>query len=113
MPRMSATVRSYVSACPECAKRRTAQYRPYGKLRPIEPPAKPFDMITIDFITKLPPTKLHDEFYDTILTTTDKVSRAVIFSPGKETWTAAEWADVLLRDVVRRWGVPLSIISDH
>jgi len=70
-------------------------------------------MITIDFITKLPPTKLHDEFYDTILTTTDKVSRAVIFSPGKETWTAAEWADVLLRDVVRRWGVPLSIISDH
>ena len=113
MPRMSATVRSYVSACPECAKRRTAQHRPYGKLQPIEPPAKPFDMITIDFITKLPPTELHGEFYDTILTTTDKVSRAVIFSPGKETWTATEWADVLLRDVVRRWGVPLSIISDR
>jgi len=47
-------------------------------------------MITIDFITKLPPTKLFDDYYDTILTTTDKVSRAVIFSPGKETWTSAE-----------------------
>jgi transposase InsO family protein len=70
-------------------------------------------MITIDFITKLPPTQLSGEFYDTVLTTTDKVSREVVFSGGKETWTAAEWADVLLRDVVRRWGLPLSIISDR
>jgi hypothetical protein len=45
-------------------------------------------MITIDFI---PPTKLFGEYYDTVLTITDKVSRAVILSPGKETWSAAEY----------------------
>jgi transposase InsO family protein len=49
-------------------------------------------------------------FRDTI---TDKMSRAVIFVPGKETWNAENWSDILLSDVVRRWGLPLSIISDR
>jgi len=66
-------------------------------------------MVTIDFIVKLPDSL----GYDAILTATDKVSKAVIFSPGKETWTAAEWADVFLKNVVRRWGIPQSIISDR
>jgi len=113
MPRMSAQVRSYVLACPECARKRTSHHKPYGLLQPIEAPTRPFDMITIDFITKLPPSRLSGEVYDTALTATDKASRAVIFVPGKETWNADEWSDVLLRDVVRRWGVPLSIISDR
>jgi hypothetical protein len=78
-----------------------------------DPPVKPFDMITIDFITKLSLSRSRNEIYDSILTITDKVSQAVIFSPGKETWNAEKWADVLLQDVVRRWGLPLSIISDR
>ena len=113
MPRMSAQVRSYVLACPECACKRMAHHKPYGFLQPIEAPVKPFDMITIDFIVKLPASVFQGETYDAILTATDKVSRAVIFAPGKETWDAREWSDVLLREVVRRWGIPLSIISDR
>jgi hypothetical protein len=74
MPRMSALVRSYVLACPECAHKRTAHHKPYGLLHPIDPPVKPFDMITIDFITKLPLSRLQGEIYDCILTITDKVS---------------------------------------
>jgi hypothetical protein len=113
MPRMSAVVRTYVSSCPECAKKRTANHKPYGKLQPIEPPVRPFSMLTIDFITKLPPAMLHGVECDAILTATDKTSRAVIFIPGREDWNAASWADVLLRDVIRRWGIPTSIISDR
>ena len=114
LPRMSALVRTYVSACPECAKKKTTTHKPHGSLQPIQPPAQPFEFITIDFITKLPPARLDDGVeYDVILTATDKSSHAVIFIPGRETWNAANWADVLLRDVVRRWGIPLSIISDR
>jgi transposase InsO family protein len=91
----------------------TAQHKPYGLLHPIELLVKPFDMVTMDFVTKLPPSRLQGETYDTVLTITDKVSRAVIFAPGKETWNAEQWLDVLLQDVVRRWGLPLSIISDR
>jgi len=113
MPRMSAVVRTYVSSCPECAKKRTANHKPYGKLQPIEPPVRPFSMLTIDFIMKLPPTIFHGVECDAILTATDKTSRAVIFIPGREDWNTASWADVLLRDVIRRWGIPISIISDR
>jgi len=115
MPRMSTVVRTYVSSCPECAKKRTANHKHYSRLQPIEPPVRPFSMITIDFITKLPPAKLHEhgKEYNAVLTATDKTSRAVIFIPGREDWNAAEWADVLLRDVIRRWGIPISIISDR
>ena len=113
MPRMSATVRSYVSTCPDCERKRTTHHKPYGALQPIEPPVKPFDMITIDFITKLPPCRFQGDGYDSILTITDKVSRAVIFVHGKETWNAENWADIILQHVVRRWGIPLSIISDR
>jgi len=98
MPGLSALVRSYVGTCPECARKRTARHKPYGTLHPITPPVNPFDMLTIDFIVKLPDSS----GYDSVLTATDKVSKAVIFSPGKETWTAAEWADVFLKNVVRR-----------
>jgi hypothetical protein len=115
MPRMSAQIKLYVSSCPECARKRTAQHKPYGLLQPIEPPVRPFDMITIDFVVKLPPSQAEPkgEVYDTVLTITDKVSRAVIFAPGKETWNAEKWSDVLLKHVIRRWGLPLSIISDR
>jgi Integrase core domain len=64
-------------------------------------------------VTKLPPSQAQGEIYDTVLTITDKVSRAVIFVPGKETWNAENWVDVLLKYVVSRWGLPLSIISDR
>src|SRR6202023_3720335 len=101
MPRMSAEVRSYVLSCPECARKRTAHHKPYGLLQPVEPPVKPFDMITIDFVVKLPPCLFQGEVYDSILTITDKVSRAVIFAPGKETWNAELWSEVILNDVVR------------
>jgi Integrase zinc binding domain/RNase H-like domain found in reverse transcriptase/Integrase core domain/Chromo (CHRromatin Organisation MOdifier) domain len=109
MPGLSSVVREYISTCPECARKRTVRHKPYGNLQPIAPPVNPFDTITIDFIVKLP----ESGGYDSILTITDKVSRAVIFAPGKETWTAVEWADVLLDAVTRRWGVPSTIISDR
>jgi hypothetical protein len=42
------------------------------------------------------------DVYDTILTITDKLSRAVIFVPGKETWNAPEWADIFFDKVICR-----------
>jgi hypothetical protein len=57
-------------------------------LQPIELPNRPFELITIDHIVKLPPSKSEDEIYDAILMATDKMSRAVVLMPGKESWNA-------------------------
>jgi len=113
MRQMSSLVRKYVSACPECIKKKTLRHPTYGTLQPIEPPMNPFDLITIDFVVKLPPSKKNGETYDTVLSATDKMSRSVILTPGKETWNATEWAGAFFDSVVRRWGLPHTIISDR
>ena len=81
MPGLSVLVRSYVGTCPECACKRTVHHKPYGNHQPIALPVNPFDMVTIDFIVKLPDSL----GYNAILTATDKVSKAVVFFSGKET----------------------------
>jgi hypothetical protein len=82
---MGSIVRLYVSTCPQCLTKKTVRHKPYGRLQIIEAPHKPFHTVTIDFVVKLPLSKLNNDVYDTILTITDKLSRAVIFVPGKET----------------------------
>jgi hypothetical protein len=110
---MGSAVRSYVSNCPQCLTKKTMRHKPYGRLQIIEAPHKPFHTVTIDFIVKLPLSKSANDVYDTILTITDKLSRAVIFVAGKETWNAPEWADVFFDKVICRWGLPMVIISDR
>lgn len=44
---------------------------------------------------------------------TDKFSKSVKLVPGKETWSAKEWAVALWDNVVRHWGLPRAIISDR
>jgi hypothetical protein len=112
---MGTVVRSYVSTCPECLTKKTVRHKPYGRLQIIEAPQKPFHTITIDFVVKLPLAKATHtaDVYDSILTVTDKLSKAVIFVAGKETWNAPEWADIFFEKVICRWGLPMAIISDR
>jgi hypothetical protein len=110
---MGSVVRSYVSSCPQCLTKKTVRHKPYGQLQIIEAPHRSFHTITIDFIVKLPLSKHAGDVYDTILTITDKLSRATIFVPGKETWNAPEWADVFFDKVICRWGLPIAVISDR
>jgi hypothetical protein len=80
-------------------------------LFPITPAenARPFETITLDFITKLPPSG----GYDTILTITDtdclKVS---IFLPCSETIDSKGVTTLYANHVVSHYGVPSKIISD-
>ncbi len=48
------------------------------------------------------------------MSVTCKTSRKVTLIPGKNTWTAAEWAIKLLRRLHKLdWGIPKAIISDR
>jgi hypothetical protein len=83
---MKQDVEQYVKGCAVCQanKVNTRQLKP--SLIPITPEhTLPFQMIAMDFITKLPVS----EGYDMILTITDHdCSKAAIFIPCKETITA-------------------------
>ncbi len=58
--------------------------------------------MTLDLIVKLPPSTTDGKMYGSIMSITDKFSKAIIFAHGKETYKADEWAQVLFDNVVRR-----------
>ena len=91
---MAKDIAAYIAHCPACLLNKPARHRPYGKLSPIVSPSEPFNTITIDLITDLPPCSRtgSDDLFDTIMTVTDKFSKAVCFIPGRKDWSAATWA---------------------
>jgi len=113
---MAKDIVAYLAHCPACLLNKPKRHRPYGKLSPINSPSEPFDTLTIDLITDLPPCahKGSVEPFDTIMTVTDKFSKAVRFIPGRKNWSAIDWATSFYDDVVLNgWGFPRTIISDR
>lgn len=104
-------LRAYIRYCPECLALQTRRHPPYGSLQPIHSPPVPFFTLTLDFILALP---LAPEGYNTLMSVTCKFSKRVTLVPGKDTWSAADWAYALLArlDLID-WGLPGELITDR
>ena len=71
----------------------------------------PFYTLAIDFVLALP---MSAKGYDSLMSITCKFSRRISLNPGKNTFTAADWAGRLLRRLRKvDWGIPKVIISDR
>jgi hypothetical protein len=104
-------VRDFIKECPECKIFQTRRHAPYGSLQPIDAPPTPFHTISIDFILALPLTA---DGLDCVLSVTCKLSKRITLIPGKNTWTAKQWADALIERLwIADWGMPKVIISDR
>ena len=57
---MTKEVKQYVEGCDQCQRMRNRAEMLAGKLKPNEVPEKPWQHISVDFITKLPISKGHD-----------------------------------------------------
>ena len=66
-PHLQNFVEDYVCTCDTCCRAKIPMPHPYGLLQPLPPPTKPWQSISMDFITDLPPSK----GFDTILTVVD------------------------------------------
>jgi len=108
-PRMARQVERFVAGCDPCQRTKAVHGAAPGLLRPLPTPARPWDVIGIDFVTDLPVSAGYDAF----LTVTDHFSRMVHVIPTTKTVTASESADLLVRHVVRLHGLPLAIVSDR
>ena len=110
IPRLKQRVHEYVSGCPECQMSKPSRKRPVGRLKPIESPTAPFQVLCLDFVVGLPMT---NHGMDAILTVTDKFTKAITLIPGKNTWDATDWAIAFYDYVYCRYGLPLILISDR
>ena len=72
-------------------------------------PLRPWQWITIDFITQLPESDRHNS----IQVITDQLTKYVNLTPVKGTMTAKKMAHQLLRKVIANHGMPEVITSDQ
>ena len=64
----------------------------------------------MDFVTKLPKTvKGHDAIWMIV----DRVTKSAHFLPISEKYTVEKLAQLYVKEIVSRHGVPLSIVSDR
>lgn len=108
---MKNDIAEYIRGCADCQRCKVNTHKTKAPLHPIfpKPEAMPFEVVALDFITKLPTLR----GYDSILTVTDHdCSKASIFIPCNEEISGEEMAILYAKHVVARFGLPLKIISD-
>ncbi|KAJ2914471.1 hypothetical protein MD484_g5943, partial [Candolleomyces efflorescens] len=108
-PGLYTFVRRYVAACDTCGRIKIPRHKPYGLLKPLDIPERPWKSVSMDFIVKLP--KSHG--YDSILVVCDRLTRASHFIPCTEELSSPDLAWLFIDRVFRYHGLPDSIVSDR
>ena len=101
-------VKDYVSSCTSCVRVEVPRHKPYGLLKQLPIPEKPWNSISMDFIEQLPSSS----GYTTILVVVDWLSKQCIFIPIHDTITSLELTKLFLLHVFSKHRVPSHITSD-
>lgn len=109
-PSMRADVEAYVRTCDSCQRVKPRNHSPAGLLMPLPIPERPWESISMDFITCLPLTA---KGFDTIMVVVDRLTKLAHFIPMNETATSETVAKLLQEHVFRLHGVPDNIVSDR
>ena len=111
-PGMKQWIADYVCGCAVCQQNKIVTHQKKPPLYRISVPdnARPFQQVSMDLITGLPPRK----GYDAILTIVDHgCSRVAIFLPCTTKITGPGITQLYLEHIYRWWGIPTKIISDR
>jgi len=110
-PGMAMFIQNYVDGCAICQQHKINHHPICPPLQLIAPERqRPFSLITMDFITDLPPS----DGYDSIMAVVDQgSSKGAIFMPCNKTIDATGTATLLLDSLYRRYGLPNKAISDR
>ncbi|KAJ1171611.1 hypothetical protein NDU88_003471 [Pleurodeles waltl] len=102
-------IKQFVTTCPICTRHKSSHKAPDGLLIPMPTPKQPWHTVSVDFIVGLPPVKS----FTTVLVIVDFLSKMAHFVPLRKLPTAAEFADIFIREIVRLHGLPSKVVSDR
>jgi len=108
-PEVTKEVKRYMEGCDQCQRMKNRAEMPAGKLRPNQIPERPWQHISVDFITKLPVSKGHD----LILVVCDRFSKMLHFVATTEKTTVEGLARLFRDNVWKLYRLPESVISDR
>nr|GFA60890.1 putative reverse transcriptase domain-containing protein [Tanacetum cinerariifolium] len=109
-PNMKADITTYVSQCLTCAKVKAEHLKPSGLLQQPKIPEWKWENVTMDFVTGLPRTP---SGHDSIWVIVDRLTKSAYFLPKKKTDNIKKLAELYLKEIVCKHGVPVSVISDR
>jgi hypothetical protein len=107
---MKKDVVDFIVRCMECQKVKVEQKYPSRFLWPLSVPEWKWEVIAIDFITKVHRTTRQ---HDSIMVVEDKPTKVVHFMLVKITHKTTNIAEIYMKEIVRLHGVPKTIVSDQ
>lgn len=108
-PRMAEDVHRYVLQCPTCQRVKPTR-QPKPPLQPLEVPSRPFEQITLDWLSGFP---ANEQGHDSVLNIVDKFSKWAIIIPCDKHMNTKELSNVLYERVFAWIGLPSSIVGDR
>ena len=114
-PNMRTEVTNYIKKCDSCQRNKASRHAKYGNLQFTPPAERPWDEVTMDFITKLPESRdgATDIAYDTILVIVDRLTKYAHFIPCKGTITARGLGFLVIDRLIRHQGLPRVFVTDR
>jgi hypothetical protein len=109
-PVMKKEVYEFITKCLACQKVKEEHKHLAGLLQPLPIPEWKWEVVIMDFITKLPRTNRKNDF---IMVVVDKLTKAAHFIPVKLTHKASNIADIYLKEITRLHGMPKTTVSDR
>ncbi|GJP42080.1 hypothetical protein CLOM_g1672 [Closterium sp. NIES-68] len=109
-PHMADDVQKFVTSCDTCQRMKSSKQKKAGLLQPLPVPEQPWQVVSLDFITGLPPTTTG---HDAILVVIDKFSKMGHFIPTHTTARTEETAQLFVRYIISQHGIPTTLISDR
>ena len=108
-PKMGEDVQTYVKSCLVYQMDKTKRKKAAGLLQPLPIPERPWENISMDFITGFP--KVRD--FKSVFVVVDRFSKYVVFIPALDVYPTDETAKLFFSNVVKHFGLPRDIVSDR
>lgn len=106
---MKIDVEEFCKTCDVCQKIKTSNFNKYGLLIPSPIPSQLYESVSMDLIVNLP----WSQNYNAILVVVDRLSKHGHFIPTTTGMDAEDFALVFMKEVISKYGLPSSIISDR
>lgn len=109
-PGLDSDVKQFVSICDFCQRNKISNQKPAGLLQPLAIPEFRWSSVSVDFITQLPETSAG---HTAIVVFVDRLSKMVHLAPCWNIFGAQEFAQIFVREIFSKHGLPQEIISDR
>ena len=110
---MQRDIKHYVRSCDICQRIKVHRHAPYGKLQPLPVPKAPAELVSMDFITGLPPSKHGGRVYDAILVVVDAFTKYALYLPCRKDIDADQLSELMIERVIPIIGIPKNLVSDR